>query len=58
MKIILASASPRRSDLMKMAGFTFDVRVKNTPETHPDEVIIEDIPQHLAERKAMAFSIV
>lgn len=55
MKIILASASPRRSDLMKMAGFTFDVRVKNTPETHPDEVIIEDIPQHLAERKAMAF---
>ena len=55
MKIILASASPRRSDLMKMAGFTFEVRVKNTPETHPSEVIIEDIPLHLAERKAMAF---
>jgi septum formation protein len=55
MRIILASASPRRSDLMKMAGFTFEVRVKNTPETHPDEVVIEDIPLHLAERKAMAF---
>ncbi len=55
MKIILASASPRRSDLMKMAGLTFEIRVKNTPETHPEGVIIEAIPQHLAERKAMAF---
>ncbi len=55
MKIILASASPRRSDLMKMAGFTFEVRVRNTSETHPQEVVIEDIPLHLAERKAMAF---
>jgi septum formation protein len=40
MKIILASGSPRRSDLMQMAGFTFEVRVKNTPETHPEGVIV------------------
>ena len=55
MKIILASGSPRRSDLMQMAGFTFEVRVKNTPETHPEGVTTEDIPLHLAERKASAF---
>lgn len=55
MKLILASASPRRSELMQMAGFTFEVRVKNTPETHPNVQQIEEIPQLLAERKAMAF---
>ncbi len=54
-KIILASGSPRRKELMAMAGFDFEVRVKNTDETHPLNTLPQDIPALLAERKAMAF---
>jgi septum formation protein len=54
-KIILASNSPRRRELMTMAGFTFEVKSKNVEENHPPEKNMEDIPLHLAEKKARAF---
>jgi len=54
-KIILASGSPRRKELLLMAGFNFEVRVKNTDETHPSNALPKDIPALLAERKALAF---
>ena len=41
-KIILASGSPRRKELMLMAGFNFEVRVKNTDETHPSNTLSKD----------------
>jgi septum formation protein len=53
-KIILASKSPRRSELMKMAGFEFEVRSKDVPEIHPDGIAPEAIPLALAEMKATA----
>lgn len=53
-KIILASKSPRRSELMKMAGFEFEVRSKDVPEIHPSGVAPEDIPAYLAKMKASA----
>ena len=44
-KIILASASPRRSELMKMAGYEFEVRVSHKEETYtgtaPEEIVKE-----------------
>ncbi len=53
-KIILASKSPRRSELMLMAGFEFKVRSKDVPEDHPAETKAEDIPLFLAKKKALA----
>lgn len=53
-KIILASKSPRRSELMKMAGFTFEVRSKDVPEIHPANTQPEDVPAYLAKLKASA----
>jgi len=53
--IILASNSPRRKELMKMAGFTFEVKSKNVDENHPEGIPQEKIPVHLAQKKAKAF---
>jgi septum formation protein len=40
---------------MTMAGFDFEVRVKNTDETHPSNTPPQAISLFLAEKKAMAF---
>ena len=53
-KIILASKSPRRSELMRMAGFEFEIRSKDVPEDHPADTKAEDIPLFLAKKKASA----
>ena len=54
-KIILASKSPRRYELMKMAGFDFTVDSKNVEENHPEGLAPELIPASLATKKAKAF---
>ena len=54
-KIILASKSPRRHELMKMAGFEFEVKSKNVEEDHPVGLEVELIPEFLAKKKAHAF---
>ena len=42
-KIILASASPRRKEIMEMAGYEFEIRTCDTAEetsyTKPDEIV-------------------
>lgn len=53
-EIILASNSPRRKELMSMAGFTFEVKSKNVEENHPKGVKPQQIPLHLAQKKAKA----
>ena len=54
-KLILASASPRRQQLMKDAGFTFEVWLKNVEEKYPQELHWENVPEYLAKVKASAF---
>lgn len=54
MDIILASASPRRSELMKQAGFDFRVSVCNTDESYDEGLSPADIVMELALRKADA----
>ena len=54
-KLILASASPRRQQLMKNAGFTFEVRLKNVEEKYPQEIYLEKVPEYLSKVKASAF---
>ena len=54
-KIILASQSPRRSQLMRESGFTnITVRPTDTDETPPPQYPTEKVAQFLAEKKALA----
>lgn len=55
-KIILASQSPRRKQLLEQANISFDVVVKPTDETYPTHLSIENIPIHIAQQKANAVS--
>ncbi|MFN8323076.1 MAG: Maf family protein [Chitinophagales bacterium] len=54
-KIVLASNSPRRKELMTMAGLDFVVDSKNVDEAHPRDTPIDLIPAFLARKKARAF---
>ncbi len=54
MKLVLASKSPRRSEILKNAGIEFEVRVSDADETVPDGIKPEDAVVFLAARKAMA----
>jgi septum formation protein len=53
-KIILASQSPRRHQLMEQAGYTFQVVVTDVDETPPAGMPGEEVPEFLARKKAEA----
>ena len=54
MKIILASASPRRRELMEQAGIPFETDVSDTDETIEDKLSPADYVEELSLRKARA----
>ena len=54
MKLVLASKSPRRSEILKNAGIDFTVRVADADETIPEGTKPEDAVVFLAARKALA----
>jgi septum formation protein len=51
---ILASNSPRRKEILYQAGFQFAVLPSDVDESFPNEMILQDVPVMLAERKAKA----
>lgn len=53
-KIILASQSPRRKQLLEWAEVPFEVLVKETDESYPAHLPIEEIAIHIARNKALA----
>jgi septum formation protein len=54
--ITLASGSPRRHDLLKRAGITFNIgKGRDVPETVPFDIHAEDIPLYLARLKSKAW---
>lgn len=53
-KIILASQSPRRSQLLQWAEIPFDVVVANTNESYPGHLNPKEIATHIAFNKAIA----
>ncbi|MBO4371646.1 MAG: septum formation protein Maf [Bacteroidales bacterium] len=54
-RIILASGSPRRREILKILGFDFEVITKDVEETYPRTLQGADIPMHIAALKASAF---
>ena len=53
-KIILASQSPRRKQLLEWAEIPFEVRVKETDEHFPPGLSAEEVAVYIARNKAMA----
>lgn len=54
-KLILASSSPRRHQLMCDAGFKFEVKLKHTEEIWPQSLEPDKVPEYLACLKAEVF---
>ncbi len=55
MKILLASSSPRRQELLKELGFDFEVVSVDCDEIYPPDLAVEDIAGYLSELKSKAF---
>ena len=54
-QLILGSASPRRQELLKSLGFDFLVRPTHADESFPPDLVAQEIPLYLAEKKADAY---
>lgn len=55
-KIILASNSPRRKELLGGLGVTYEVKtLPNIDESYPEGLDAEEIPLHIARNKADAY---
>ena len=52
--IVLASRSPRRKQLLEWAEIDFDIVTKETDESFPPEMPVEDVPVYIARNKALA----
>ena len=53
-RIILASKSPRRRQLLEEAGLPFQVKTLEVEENYPDDMAVEEVPVYLAKKKARA----
>jgi septum formation protein len=54
-RIILASRSPRRQQLLKELGFTFDIVIREFEESFPEGLNGEEIARYVAHSKAASF---
>lgn len=58
MKIILASNSPRRRELLTGLGLEYEVRtLPGLDESYPEGLPMEEIPQYISRKKAAAYSL-
>ena len=53
-RIVLASQSPRRKQLLEWAEVPFDVVIKETDELYPSDLPAADVPVYIARNKALA----
>ncbi len=56
-RVVLASASPRRRELLAGLGIRFESLSLDVSEDYPKELPVEEIPCFLAEKKATAYDI-
>src|ERR1051325_5240894 len=54
-KLILASKSPRRQELLRILGWDFEIKVKEVEEVYPSHLKKEKVALYLSELKAKAF---
>jgi septum formation protein len=53
-KVILASNSPRRKQLLEWADIPFEIIVKHSEENYPEDMPVAEVPEFLAREKASA----
>lgn len=53
-RILLASQSPRRKQLLEQAGLSFDIKTAHADEDFPPEMKVEEVPLFIASNKAEA----
>ena len=53
-KMILASQSPRRKQLLEWAEIPFEIIIQSTDESYPNNLSVEEIAIHIARNKALA----
>ena len=53
-KIVLASKSPRRKQLLTQAGFEIEIRTTDVEETYPEDLPVREVAPFLARKKALA----
>ena len=51
-KILLASKSPRRKQLLEESGFQFEIVPQSSAEDYPSHLMVEEIAPFLAQKKA------
>jgi septum formation protein len=56
-KIILASQSPRRKQLLEQAEIEFEIIIIPTEESYPADLLIEEIPIFIAKEKARVVAL-
>jgi septum formation protein len=54
--IILASKSPRRQELLRGMGVEFSILTKETDESFPPEMPLDEVPKYLSLQKSLAFN--
>lgn len=56
-RLILASGSPRRQELLKKMQLEFEIRLQQVDETYPPDLTTERIAEYLACKKAAAYKL-
>ena len=54
-KLVLASQSPRRKELLSKLGYQFSQRLKEVEETYPEDLEPEKVAEYLSNKKAKAY---
>src|SRR5687767_7413853 len=54
-KLILASNSPRRRELLGKLDVNFEIKIKDVPEEYPEHLQREQVAEFLANHKAEAY---
>jgi len=55
-RVILASASPRRKNLLEGMGIPFELMLRDCDENYPDSMRAEEVPEFLARKKSKAYT--
>ena len=57
MKLLLASQSPRRKELLSQLGYQFETVSIDVDESYPAELLPENIAEYVSNKKAAAFDV-
>ncbi len=58
MKIYLGSKSPRRQELLKLMNIEYELILKDTEESFPSDLPLEQVAAYISEKKAKVFDAI